>query len=303
MPSRLPPFNIQKACKTCKKVRNCTPKREEGRKETNQAMPRPAAAIRSHGFVVVNDDKGQKWSMCTICRRWGALNARPERLRRHRFECGIDSVPATSADVAGAQQSQLQQPTGVKKQTRAEMFASGAEAIGTTKSANLFKEREIKERELTTAEEDIVQSIAIVVPVDDDGGSDGDNACRLVQDANAPADLKRERHAPAIASNSEMTDIGDRYADVASHDAESGPQSRRPRRECAADEASGASEAMSARTQHQQQIYEEYEGREMARKVREIRNVCPTLDDEEAQRALRIFDGNEDEAAEALTRL
>ena len=147
------------------------------------------------------------------------------------------------------------------------------------------------------------QSIAIVVPVDDDGGSDGGNACRLAQDANAPADLKRERHAPAIASNSEMTDIGDRYADVASHDAESGPQSRRPRRECVADETSGANEAMSARTQHQQQIYEEYEGREMARKVREIRNVCPTLDDEEAERALRIFDGNEDEAAEALTRL
>ena len=60
-------------------------------------------------------------------------------------------------------------------------------------------------------------------------------------------------------------------------------------------------EIVAARTSHMQKMFEEYEKREKKRKVQELMVVCPDMTEKELECALTMYDGNEDEAAGALT--
>ena len=54
------------------------------------------------------------------------------------------------------------------------------------------------------------------------------------------------------------------------------------------------------RVAHQRRMFEQFEKRERIRKITELREVCPDISEEEAERALDLCNGNEEEAASAL---
>lgn len=54
------------------------------------------------------------------------------------------------------------------------------------------------------------------------------------------------------------------------------------------------------RVAHQRRMFEQFEKREKARKIAELREVCPDITEEEAEKALNLCNGNEEEAAAAL---